>query len=60
MILKFINISLPAFCRNDQGLPKDEITRSYFQLLDKDDILKLYKIYQNDFELFEYDHSSYL
>ena len=35
--------------RNDGGMPKDNITMEYFKMLDKQDIRKLYEIYEPDF-----------
>jgi len=37
---------------NDEGLSKGEILYKYFNLLDDDDIRKLYRIYEDDFVLF--------
>ena len=33
---------------------------SYFKLLDKNDILKLYEIYKYDFLMFDYDAKPFL
>ncbi|XP_023323409.1 carbohydrate sulfotransferase 11 isoform X2 [Eurytemora carolleeae] len=46
--------------RNDNGLKKMDITMSYFKLLDKNDILKLYEIYKYDFLMFDYDAKPFL
>ena len=40
--------------RNDGGLDKMELTRKYFEVLDDEDIEKLYFIYETDFQMFGY------
>ena len=40
--------------RNDGGLDKSELTRTYFELLSDEDIDKLYNIYKTDFDMFGY------
>ena len=46
--------------RNDGGMPKDDITMEYFKMLDKQDILRLYEIYEPDFRMFNYDVTPFL
>ena len=40
--------------RNDRGLTKDEIVNTYFELLDDDEVAKLYEVYKDDFKVFGY------
>ena len=40
--------------RNDGGLDKSELTRTYFEMLSDKDIDKLYNIYKTDFDMFGY------
>ena len=40
--------------RDDGGLAKQEILAKYFSLLDDEDIQDLYRIYQDDFKMFDY------
>ena len=40
--------------RNDGGFDKKELTRQYFEVLDDEDIEKLYFIYKEDFQMFGY------
>lgn len=40
--------------RNDEGLRKEEVVAKYFDLLDDDDIMALYNIYEDDFKMFGY------
>ena len=40
--------------RNDKGLDKSELTRTYFEMLSDQDIEKLFNIYQTDFQMFGY------
>ena len=40
--------------RNDEGLAKEDILNKYFSILDDDEIMDLYKIYEDDFRLFGY------
>jgi hypothetical protein len=36
------------------GLKKEEVVAKYFDMLDDDDIMALYNIYQDDFKMFGY------
>ena len=47
---------LLSYNRSSKGgnLSHEEITKKYFQTLDVDDIMKLYKIYEKDFRVFGY------
>ena len=40
--------------RNDEGFPKEEILRKYFDILEDAEIDALYKIYKDDFKMFGY------
>ena len=40
--------------RNDGGLDKSELTRTYFEMLSDEDIDKLFNIYRTDFDMFGY------
>ena len=45
------NLLCPLLC---PGLRKEEVVARYFDMLDDDDILALYDIYQDDFKMFGY------
>ena len=40
--------------RNDMGLPKEDIVNTYFSLLDEEDVVRLYELYEDDFLMFGY------
>ena len=40
--------------RNDVGLSKEELLNKYFNILDDNEIQDLYKMYEEDFVLFDY------
>ena len=38
----------------------EDISKRYFSQLSKEEVKKLYELYQLDFELFDYDYEKYL
>lgn len=52
--------SLPELERTISGLTDYERTCGYFKSLTQDMILKLYRRYQIDFQMFDYEYESYL
>ena len=40
--------------RDSEALPREKLLAKYFDLLDDDEILELYTIFQNDFQMFGY------
>ena len=40
--------------RDGEALPREELLFKYFDLLDDDEILELFTIYENDFKMFGY------
>ena len=40
--------------RNDGGMDKTDLTRKYFEVLEDEDVAKLYLIYKMDFQMFGY------
>ena len=58
LILIIVLVTILLFSwknRNDGGLDKMELTRQYFEVLDDEDIEKLYFIYKEDFQMFGYE-----
>jgi len=53
-------VKFPHKAIDEYKVPASQITREYFKKLDRDAVAKLYDIYKNDFNLFDYDLNPFL
>ena len=53
-------VKFPHNATDKYKIPASKITRDYFKRLDRDTVAKLYEIYKNDFDLFDYDLNPFL